>query len=63
MSPERLRGEDYGPAADIWSLGLVLLELATRQVQTTQCTLLQRNSLRAVHYFGTVCPCIIKCNC
>jgi serine/threonine protein kinase len=32
MSPERLRGEDYGPAADIWSLGLVLLELATRQV-------------------------------
>jgi serine/threonine protein kinase len=32
MSPERLKGEDYGPAADIWSLGLVLLELATRQV-------------------------------
>lgn len=28
MSPERLQGEPYGPAADVWSLGLTLLTLA-----------------------------------
>lgn len=30
MSPERLAGEPYGAPGDIWSLGVVLLELATR---------------------------------
>jgi len=29
MSPERLRGTEYGATADMWSLGLVLLQLAT----------------------------------
>ena len=29
MSPERLRRKRYGSASDIWSLGLVLLEIAT----------------------------------
>ena len=28
MSPERLRGEPYGPAADVWSLGLLLVTMA-----------------------------------
>ena len=28
MSPERLQGEPYGPAADVWSLGLTLVTLA-----------------------------------
>lgn len=28
MSPERLQGEPYGSAADVWSLGLTLLTLA-----------------------------------
>ncbi|CAN0467476.1 unnamed protein product, partial [Laminaria digitata] len=28
MSPERLQGEPYGPAADVWSLGLTLATLA-----------------------------------
>eukprot|EP00668_Euglena_longa_P046349 GGOE01062034.1.p1 GENE.GGOE01062034.1~~GGOE01062034.1.p1 ORF type:complete len:554 (-),score=207.83 GGOE01062034.1:165-1826(-) len=31
MSPERLRGDEYGATADIWSLGLVLLQAATGQ--------------------------------
>lgn len=26
MSPERLRSEQYGRDADIWSLGIILLE-------------------------------------
>jgi serine/threonine protein kinase len=38
MSPERLIGEEYGSAADVWSLGLVLLELATGQVPFIHCT-------------------------
>lgn len=32
MSPERLAGEGYGVAADVWSLGVVLLEMAARKV-------------------------------
>ena len=28
MSPERLRGEDYSFSADLWSLGLMLVEMA-----------------------------------
>ncbi|CAM9387267.1 unnamed protein product, partial [Phaeothamnion confervicola] len=37
MSPERLRGENYGAASDIWSLGLVLIELATRRTPFVHC--------------------------
>ena len=37
MSPERLRGDVYGPGADIWGLGLILLELATRQIPFSNC--------------------------
>jgi serine/threonine protein kinase len=33
MSPERLAGEGYGAPGDIWSLGILLLEMATRFVQ------------------------------
>jgi len=29
MSPERIRNENYSYAADIWSLGLTILECAT----------------------------------
>jgi mitogen-activated protein kinase kinase 3 len=29
MSPERIRNENYSYAADIWSLGLTVLECAT----------------------------------
>jgi serine/threonine protein kinase len=35
MSPERLAGEGYGAPGDIWSLGILLLEMATRFVQYT----------------------------
>jgi tRNA A-37 threonylcarbamoyl transferase component Bud32 len=31
LAPEQVRGEPIGPAADIWSLGLVLLECLTRR--------------------------------
>jgi len=29
MSPERMEGEKYSFEGDIWSLGLVIIELAT----------------------------------
>ncbi|ORZ37507.1 dual specificity mitogen-activated protein kinase [Catenaria anguillulae PL171] len=29
MSPERIKGSDYGVQSDIWSLGIALMELAT----------------------------------
>lgn len=32
MSPERLAGKGYGVAADVWSLGVVLLEMAARKL-------------------------------
>eukprot|EP00752_Nemacystus_decipiens_P004021 g3683.t1 len=32
MSPERLAGAGYGVAADMWSLGVVLLEMAARRL-------------------------------
>lgn len=31
MSPERLLGEPYGPNSDLWSLGIVLIELWTKE--------------------------------
>lgn len=31
MSPERLAGAGYGVAADVWSLGVVVLEMAARR--------------------------------
>jgi serine/threonine protein kinase len=30
MSPERLRGDRHGPKADVWSLGVTMLQLALR---------------------------------
>jgi serine/threonine protein kinase len=27
MSPERLNGNVYGPAADVWSAGMIMLEV------------------------------------
>eukprot|EP00611_Tribonema_gayanum_P008663 TRINITY_DN18254_c0_g1_i2.p1 TRINITY_DN18254_c0_g1~~TRINITY_DN18254_c0_g1_i2.p1 ORF type:complete len:429 (+),score=138.37 TRINITY_DN18254_c0_g1_i2:154-1440(+) len=38
MSPERLRGDEYGAAADVWGLGLVILELATQQAPFVNCS-------------------------
>jgi serine/threonine protein kinase len=29
MSPERIQGMQYGYSSDIWSLGIVLVELAS----------------------------------
>ena len=29
MSPERIKGEQYNNRSDIWSLGLIILEMAT----------------------------------
>ncbi|KAK3089193.1 hypothetical protein FSP39_001643, partial [Pinctada imbricata] len=31
MAPEVLRGEDYGRACDVWSLGCVIIEMSTTQ--------------------------------
>lgn len=31
MSPERLAGAGYDASADVWSLGVVLLEMAARR--------------------------------
>lgn len=30
MSPERLAGAGYGVAADVWSVGVVIMEMASR---------------------------------
>lgn len=30
MSPERLHGEAYGQPADVWGLGLVMIECVTQ---------------------------------
>lgn len=32
MSPERLAGTGYGVAADVWSIGVVLMEMAGRRL-------------------------------
>ncbi|CAN0357034.1 unnamed protein product, partial [Discosporangium mesarthrocarpum] len=32
MSPERLAGAGYGGPADVWSLGVLLLEMSTRKL-------------------------------
>lgn len=32
MSPERLAGTGYGVAADVWSVGVVLMEMAGRRL-------------------------------
>jgi serine/threonine protein kinase len=37
MSPERLRAKPYGRASDIWSLGLVLLEIWTGEMPWKDC--------------------------
>ena len=46
MSPERLRGKQYAKSSDVWSVGLVLLEIArgdspfedvTSLVRTSRC--------------------------
>ena len=37
MSPERLLGERYGPTADVWSLGLALMELQLRHYPFDRC--------------------------
>mmetsp|Transcript_115232 Transcript_115232/g.298774 ORF Transcript_115232/g.298774 Transcript_115232/m.298774 type:complete len:733 (-) Transcript_115232:42-2240(-) len=37
MSPERCLGEDYGFASDIWSIGMVLFELATGRYPFGEC--------------------------
>ncbi len=36
MSPERLAGQPYGPPGDIWSFGILLLEMATRSLPFMQ---------------------------
>ncbi len=38
MAPEQLRGEEVGPAADIWALGVVLYEMITGRLPFSQTT-------------------------
>ncbi|CAM9257804.1 unnamed protein product [Chrysoparadoxa australica] len=58
MSPERLRGDMYGAAADIWSLGLVLLELATRRVPFRHCmNQIELNQLLEEASIDSIIPC------
>ncbi|VEU36453.1 unnamed protein product [Pseudo-nitzschia multistriata] len=37
MSPERLRAKPYGKASDIWSFGLVILELWKEEIPFKEC--------------------------
>ncbi len=43
MSPERLKGDNYSFDSDIWSFGLVLLELATGEYPYahTECGIIE----------------------
>jgi serine/threonine protein kinase len=38
MSPERLAGDEYGAPGDVWSLGVLLLEMHTRCVCVPSCS-------------------------
>lgn len=47
MSPERMKGDRYSYSSDLWSLGVVLVECATRAypylVKVTTCSLVVTN--------------------
>ncbi|RLN23303.1 mitogen-activated protein kinase kinase kinase A-like [Panicum miliaceum] len=48
MAPEVVRGEEQGPAADVWALGCTVLELATGRAPWVDL----RDLLAAVHRIG-----------
>lgn len=48
MSPERMKNEKYSYSADVWSLGLVLVESSTRRFpyRVSKCTVVFADSLK-----------------
>ena len=54
MSPERLSGSDYSYPADIWSLGLTLIQLAT--VPLTPSSPPRPHSTLSPHFYNPLPP-------
>lgn len=66
MSPERIRNESYSYPADIWSLGLALLECGTGEFPYTAnegpVNLMLQVCVQCILMFS-VSFCLIECKC
>ena len=62
MSPERLAGAGYGVAADVWSLGVVLLEMAARRLPfESAVSQIELHDRLEASKTNSVCVCVCVC--
>ena len=60
MSPERIRNENYSYAADIWSLGLTILECATGKFPYNVNAGPANLMLQVIGYSDFFCSCLLS---